>query len=245
MFDRAWDRVMHSHNKMTGMKIPTMTLFDERWSKVMKKHMEMTAIHEDRMDKHTPATTDENMTTGQMAEHILARVEEVIDEDTTHAEQQEEEAWASRSFDESQLLETFDKSWDRVMGTIPRSYADVGDVNDVSNDDSNDVSSDVSEGERPVEYIAKIDSLTKHKPPADPHMKRKLMWLVALCFSYMAYCGFTRLIQQQASHTGEPADFSQLDLAVSRIFFFTTITSNNFADFTRKLRSRQQSASAS
>lgn len=228
MFDRAWDRVMHSHNKMTGMKMPTMTLFDERWSKVMKRHVEMTAA---RVDKQTTQqeAPEEAMTTGEMAEHMLTRVEEAVDEDTNDTK---DDCWDSRADEEYPYPEdTYDKSWDRVMG-VPHS-------------------GDISEASEPrverVEYLAKVNALPAAEPEPslnhlrkanDPHMQRKLMWLVALCFSYIAYCGFTRLIQQEASQTGQIPDFTQLDLAVSRIFFFTTMTNNNFASFTRKITRR-------
>jgi len=225
---------MHSHNKMTGMKMPTMTLFDERWSKVMKKHVEMTMEREAKKTSEE-APVEESMTTGEMAEHMLTRVEEAVDEDTADADEvypdeagvpeNEGTSFAFDSLDESHYPEdTYDKSWDRVMGIQKRSH---------------DVSEDVSEGEpQRVEYLAKLNG----KQSRDPHMQRKLTWLVALCFSYIAYCGFTRLIQQEASQAGETPDFSQLDLAVSRVFFFTTMTSNNFASFTRSI-TRRSSAS--
>lgn len=217
----------------------------------------MTAARVTSEDNEEAIDAEEvTMTTGDVAESMIAIVEEAIDESpkedieedrfvlhTIYEEDEEdnslendsEENTQEDSFDNTQL---YDKSWERVMRLQHKhDNLDCGKHNGL--DRGLDYEQD-----QVVQYYAQINPLGSE--PRTPQVtQRRLAWLVALCFSYIAFCGLTRLIQG-AEHPGTAPDNMQLNhVVVSRIFIFTTLTSNNFAKLSRTLLNRQSSTTTS
>lgn len=176
MFDRSWDRVMQNHHAMTGTNVPNMSLFDASWNMIMDKHEEMWTGREVNEESDFVAVSE--------VDEVMESREEIVEQVDA-----EEDRFALHTIYEDDAYEgeeAFHEAEDPSDNTLYDKSWDR-----VMHRQHEELRHDgLSEGDK-----AHLAS------PRSPLQ----LWLLALCFGYLACCGLQRLVHEEHQGTPDPA----------------------------------------